>query len=126
MRRIRRLACLLFCGLLLASGLVTIAGTFHATVSGVPASAGSGGAQADGQRHGLAAASLLRPYQLEDDARVLGMDRSYSKHGPIPTAVPGIFGALSASDVPWELLIAAWALLGAALLSRGAHMRPVS
>lgn len=86
MRRVRRLAWLIVCGLLLVSGAVTIAGTFQATISGEFASAGAGGAQAD---------------------------------------APVIIGVPPAGDVPWELLIVAWALLGAALLSRGARKRPL-
>jgi len=60
LRRLCRLAWLIVCGLLLAGAAATIAGTFQATSSGMPASAGPGGAQADDQLYALGAALLSR------------------------------------------------------------------
>jgi hypothetical protein len=115
-----------------SNGDEAIAGTFQATVEGVPISGDFSGTQAGGQIHGVGVASDPRPYQLTVDATVASDRQTFSGTWTDSDGRSGDYRGLrrsatlpEAGDAPWELLVAAWALLGAALLSRGARKRLV-
>jgi len=112
------------------SGGTTIAGTFQATVSGVATDGAFSGTPTDGRIHGLGVATSPTEYQLTVDATVASDGRSFSGTWSDSDGRSGDYRGVrrsetlpEAGNAPWEMLIAAWALLGAAVLSRGARKR---
>lgn len=112
----------------LASGNAPIAGTFHATVSGESITGTRKGMQAGGRVYCAREAASSSPYQTTVEMTMAAGEQSFpgswtdsdGHSDDNPSARPAEM-LPQRRQAPWELLIAAWALLGAALLSRGAH-----
>jgi len=115
----------------------TVAGTFQATITGVLTNGAINGIQSDGRFHGTFAAASPDLYQLTLDATIASDGKTFSgdwsdnegrsgtchrvrQTGETTSDTPPAAGG----GAPWNMLLASWALLGAALLSRGARKRP--
>ena len=112
----------------LTGGDAPIAGTFHATVSGESNTSILKSTQAGGRVRCAHEAAGSNPYQMTVEMTMVAGEQSLpgswtdsdGHSGDNPSARPAET-LPQAREAPWELLIAAWALLGAALLSRGAR-----
>ncbi len=104
------------------TGGKSLAGTVHATVTGVS----TGGDPLDAQLHPgprlyqlVAEAFLTNHREALPGRSTDSAGRGGEYHGARSTVPPRAVGS-----APWELLVAAWVLLGAAWLLGGAGRRP--
>ncbi len=112
----------------LTSGGEVVAGTFRATILGDSIAGSLSGTQAEGDLHCTGESADSGFYQMTvvltlapDQQSFTG---SWTDSGGRSGDYRGVRRAATlpqAGEAPWELLIAAWSLLGAALLSRGAR-----
>jgi len=118
-----------------SQGRETVTGTFQATIGGVLTNGTIHGTQTDGRFHGVFAANSPDPYQLTLEATINSDGATFSGTWSDNQGRSGTYDGVrrtwettgedllpqAGGRTPWNLLLASWALLGAAMLSRGAR-----
>lgn len=115
----------------LICGVGESAGTFHATVFGASAAGGLGGMHVQGEvtnPRSVAGSSIfpIKAATMVVAGRQNALESGSDGIGPLGEQQDALRAEPShrTGEVQWELLVAVWALLGAALLLRGAHRLP--